>query len=61
MNFRGLGDEERGKMARSIETWINERVRYFSDSGEPGDQQFRRCMELVKARGGKPVYAYMIN
>jgi len=27
----------------------------------PGDQQFRRYMELVKAKGGKPVYEYKIN
>jgi len=27
----------------------------------PDDQQFRRYMELVKAKGGKPVYEYKIN
>jgi hypothetical protein len=26
VNFRELGDEERGKMAPAIEPWVNERV-----------------------------------
>ena len=61
VTVRDLGDEERGKMARAIEPWVNERASQFSDSGVPGDQQFRRYMELVKAKGGKPVYEYKIN
>jgi len=61
VTVRDLGDEERGKMARAIESWVQEKAAEFTTSGVPGEEQFNRYMALVKAEGGKPVYDYKIK
>ncbi|MEP4378954.1 MAG: C4-dicarboxylate TRAP transporter substrate-binding protein [Alphaproteobacteria bacterium] len=61
VTVRDLGDVERGKMARTIEPWVNEKAAEYEAQGVPGKATFRRYIALVKAEGGKPVYDYTIK
>jgi TRAP-type C4-dicarboxylate transport system substrate-binding protein len=61
VTVRDLGDEERGKMARAIEPWVNEKASEYEAAGVPGKASFNRLMALIKEGGGKPIYSYDIK
>ncbi len=61
VTVRDLGDEERGKMARVIEPWVNQKAQEYEDKGFPGKATFKRLMELSIANGAKPVHQYNIK
>jgi len=61
VTVRDLGDEERGKMARAIEPWVQEKAAEYEAQGVPGKATFRRLMELSIANGAKPVHKYTIK
>ena len=61
VTVRDLGDEERGKMARAIEPWVNQKAAEYEAQGVPGKATFRRLMELAIANGAKPVHKYNIK
>jgi len=61
VTVRDLGDEERGKMARAIEPWVNEKAAEYEAKGFPGKATFKRLMELSIANGAKPVHQYNIK
>ena len=61
VNVRDLGNEERGKMARAIEPWVNKKASEYEDAGVPGKATFILLMELLKAGGATPVHEYAIK
>jgi len=61
VTVRDLGDEERGKMARVIEPWVNEKAAEYEAKGFPGKATFRRLMELAVENGATPVHKYNIK
>jgi len=61
VTVRDLGDEERGKMARAIEPWVNQKAQEYEDLGFPGKDTFRRLIQLAKEKGAKPIYEYQIK
>jgi TRAP-type C4-dicarboxylate transport system substrate-binding protein len=61
VTVRDLGDEERGRMARAIEPWVNQKAKEFEAQGFEGRATFKRLMELAKQNGAKPAYEYKIE
>lgn len=61
VTVRDLGDEERGKMARAIEPWVNQKASEYEALGFPGKKSFRRLIEIAKEKGATPVHEYNIK
>ncbi|MBT6404564.1 MAG: TRAP transporter substrate-binding protein DctP, partial [Rhodospirillaceae bacterium] len=61
VTVRDLGDEERGKMARVIEPWVNQKAEEYEAKGFPGKATFKRLMALAIENGAKPVHQYNIK
>jgi C4-dicarboxylate-binding protein DctP len=61
VTVRDLGNEERGRMARAIEPWVQEKAAEYEAQGYPGKVTFKRLMELAKQNGAKPAYEYVIK
>ncbi len=61
VTVRDLGDEERGKMARAIEPWVNQKAGEYEALGFPGKKTFRRMIVVAKEKGATPVYEYNIK
>ena len=61
VTVRDLAPGERAKMARAIEPWVNTKAQEFAAQGHAGTASFRRLIQLVKAKGGKPVHEYNIK
>lgn len=61
MTVRDLGSEERTKMARAIEPWVNQKAQEYEDQGYPGKATFKRLMELAIKNGAKPAHQYNIK
>ena len=61
MTVRDLGAEERSKMARAIEPWVQQKAQEYEDMGYPGKATFKRLMELAIQNGAKPAHIYDIK
>ena len=61
VTVRDLGAEERTKMARAIEPWVQQKAQEYEDQGYPGKATFKRLMELAIKNGAKPAHQYNIK
>ena len=61
VTVRDLGAEERSKMARAIEPWVQQKAQEYEDMGYPGKATFKRLMELAIQNGAKPAHIYDIK
>ena len=61
VTVRDLGDEERGKMAKAIEPWVQKKAAEYEAKGFPGKATFKRLLKLAKENGAKPVHDYVIK
>ena len=61
VTVRDLGDEERNKMAKAVEPWVQQKAAEYETKGFPGKATFNRLYELAKKNGATPVYDYTIK